>query len=72
MELNNINLMAPILVSVWKVWANLSKAEVKACKDKALIVSSFLSEELAIANAFPLAHYDHHKCTTTFVMIHTK
>ena len=64
--------MAPILVSVWKVWTNLSKAEVKACKDKVLTISNFLSKELAIANAFFLAHYDHHKCTTTFVMIHTK
>jgi hypothetical protein len=62
--LNNINLMAPIPASVWKVWANLSEAEIRACEDKALTVSSSLSEGQAIPNAFPLALYDHYKCTT--------
>jgi hypothetical protein len=34
--LNNINLLAPIPNSVWKVWANLSEGEIKACEDRAL------------------------------------
>lgn len=70
--LNNINLMAPIPVSVWRVWANLTDAEIKACEDKALTVSSSLSEGQPIPNAFPLALYDHYKCTTTSVMVHAK
>jgi hypothetical protein len=70
--LNNINLMAPIPASVWKVWANLSEVEIRACEDKAFTVSSSLSEGQAIPNAFPLVLYDHYKCTTTSVMVHAK
>jgi hypothetical protein len=38
--LNNINLLAPIPTAVWKVWANLSEADIKSCEDKALHSSS--------------------------------
>jgi hypothetical protein len=64
--------MAPIPVSVWKVWGNLTEAEIKACEDKVLSMSNPTSEGQPIANAFPLALYDHYKCTTTFVMVHVK
>jgi hypothetical protein len=47
------------------MWANLFDKEIKACKDKAFNTSSHLVEGHAIANAFPLALYNHHKCTTT-------
>ena len=67
--LNNINLLAPILVSVWKVWANLYDGVVKACEDKALNAKIQLVEGQAIANAFPLALYEHHKCTISVVLI---
>jgi hypothetical protein len=70
--LNNINLLAPIPSSVWKIWANLSELEVKACKEKALSTSSLLVEAHSIANAFPLALFDNHKCTTTAIMLHAK
>jgi hypothetical protein len=70
--LNNINLLAPIPSSIWKIWANLSKSEVKACKEKALSTSSLLVEAHPIANAFPLALFDNHKCSTTAIMLHVK
>jgi hypothetical protein len=38
--LNNINLLAPIPTSVWKVWANMSEGEIKACEDRALSSAS--------------------------------
>ena len=34
--LNNINLLAPIPPTMWKVWGNLSDVEMKACEDKAV------------------------------------
>jgi hypothetical protein len=70
--LNNINLLAPIPISVWKVWANLSDGVVKACEDKALNAKTQTVEGQAIANAFPLALYEHHKCTTSAVSVYAK
>jgi hypothetical protein len=70
--LSNINLLAPIPISVWKIWANLSESEVKSCEDKALSSASQSVEAHTIANAFPLALYEHHKCTTTSILLHAK
>ena len=70
--LNNINLLAPIPISVWKIWGNLSDTEVKACEDKTLNAHSQDAESHAITNAFPLVLYDHHKCPTNTVKVFTK
>jgi hypothetical protein len=70
--LSNINLLAPVPTSIWKVWANLSEQEVKACEDKALNTASQVNDAHPIANAFPLALFDHHKCTTTSIWLHAK
>jgi hypothetical protein len=70
--LQNINLLAPIPVSVWKIWANLTEVEIKNCEDKALSMNSSLPEGTTIANGFPLALYEHHKCNTTSVKVHAK
>ena len=70
--LNNINLLAPIPTSVWKVWANLSDANIKTCEDRALTSATQAAEGLAVANAFPLALFDHHKCTTMSIKLHAK
>lgn len=66
--LNNINLIPPIAKLVWKMWANLSKAKIKAYENKVLTVSSSLLEGEAIANAFLLVLSDHHKCTTRILL----
>ena len=68
----NINLLAPIPVSVWKIWSNLSDSNVKHWESKALSTASQSAESHAIANAFPLAMYEHHKCTTTSILLHAK
>jgi hypothetical protein len=70
--LNNINLLTPNPTSVWKIWRNLSETEVKACEDRALNSPSQVAEAHPIANAFPLALFDHHKCTTTSISLHAK
>jgi hypothetical protein len=70
--LNNINLLAPIPLAVWKVWGNLSEGDMKSCEEKAVNNSSPLIQGHAIANAFPLALFDHNKCTTSSVLVHAK
>jgi hypothetical protein len=70
--LNNINLLAPIPLAVWKVWGNLSEGDMKSCEKKAVNSSSPLIQGHAIANAFPLALFDHNKCTTSSVLVHAK
>ena len=68
----NINLLAPITTSMWKTWANLSDAEIKAAEDRMLSCANILKEPAVLANAFPLALFDNHKCTTTKILIHAK
>jgi hypothetical protein len=70
--LNNINLLALIPISVWKIWANLSDYEVKACEDKAFNAKSQTVEGQAIVNAFPLALYEYPKCTKSSILVHAK
>ena len=70
--LNNINLLAPIPVSVWRIWSNLSEVEIKSCEGKALSHPSQAAESHTVASAFPLALYEHHKCTTASVLLHAK
>jgi hypothetical protein len=69
---SNINLLAPISIPMWKLWASLSDVEVKASKDKALNRLDLLKDPIMIPNAFPLAMFDHHKCTTTKVQVLAK
>jgi hypothetical protein len=70
--LQNINLLAPIPAFAWRIWANLTENEVKSCEDKARTMNSSLPKGIAIANAFPLALYEHHKCSTTSMKVHAK
>jgi hypothetical protein len=69
---SNINLLAPISIPMWKLWASLSDVEVKASEDKALNRLDLLKDPIMIPNAFPLAMFDHHKCTTTKVQVLAK
>ena len=67
--LQNANLLAPISILMWKFWGNLSDAEVKKCEEQALSCTGLLKIPVVIPNAFPLAMYDHHKCTSTTVQV---
>lgn len=44
----------------------------KACEEKAVNSCGPASQGHTIANAFPLALYDHNKCTTSTVLVHAK
>ena len=70
--LKNINLLAPITTSMWKAWENLSDAEIKVAEDRTLSCANILKEPAVLANAFPLALFDNHKCTTTKILLHAK
>jgi hypothetical protein len=52
--------------------ASLFDAEIKACEDEALSRKDLLKEPIMIRNAFLLAMFDHHKCTTTKVQVLVK
>ena len=70
--LKNINLLAPISIPMWKIWADISDKEATACEEKALSCVGLFKEPQELVNAFPIAIYDHHKCTTTTIKVHVK
>jgi hypothetical protein len=70
--LSNINLLAPITVAMWKMWVNLSDSEVKVAEERALHRWNLMKEPFMIPHAFPLAMFDHHKCTSTQVLVLVK
>ena len=71
--LKNINLLAPICLSMWKIWADISDSEATACEERALnCMGNMLKEPQVMANAFLIAIYDHHKCTSHVIKIHAK
>jgi hypothetical protein len=58
---------------MWKFWTFLSDDEVKECEERALSCHNMTKKDgILIPNAFPLAMFDHHKCTTTAIMLHAK
>ena len=69
---NNINLLAPITTPMWKMWTNIDDREVQVCEDRALNRLYMQKEAVLIPNAFPLAMFDHYKCTTTKVQVLVK
>lgn len=71
--LRNINLLAPISTQMYKAYANLTDVEVTACEKRALTcMGTFGTKPQELVNAFPIALYDHHKCTSLRVNVHAK
>lgn len=71
--LRNINLIAPISTPMYKIFANLTDGEVTACEKRALTcMGTFGTKPQELINAFPIALYDHHKCTSMRVNVHAK
>lgn len=68
----NINSLAPILTSTWRIWAGLSKKEIDECKEAALQSKMLISNGQNIINAFALYGFDHGKCSVTNVKLHIK
>ena len=70
--IGNTNLMAPISVQMWKTWAGLSDAEIEQCKQQALNNIGVLRAPVDLLPAFSLNMFEHSKCTTNEVKLHTK
>ena len=68
----NMNSLAPLLPSTWRIWAGLSKSEMDECKEAALHGKKLITNGQNMANAFALYGYDHGKCPVTAVKLHIK
>ena len=68
----NTNFLSPISIPMWKAWAGLSDNEVESYKKQAINNIGVLRAPMDLLHAFPLAMYDHSKCTTLEVKLHTK
>jgi hypothetical protein len=70
--IGNTNLLAPISIPMWRIWAGLSDAEIEQCRQQALNNIGVLRAPVDLLPAFPLNMFEHSKCTTTEVKLHTK
>ena len=70
--IGNTNLIAPISIPMWKAWAGFTDQEVENCKRQAFNNIGVLRAPMELMHAFPLNMYDHSKCTTLEVRLHTK
>ena len=68
----NTNLIAPISIPMWKAWTGMTKNEIESCKKQAMSNVGVLRAPIDLMHAFPLTMYDHSKCTTLEVKLHTK
>ena len=57
---------------MWHTWANLSQAKIEILKTNTIYNTSHLLEAQKIPNDFPLSMFNHQKCSTPLVKIHTK
>lgn len=70
--LPNINLLAPISIPMWRMWANVQPEEMEALKMHAVYNTGHLREGQTIPGAFPLSMFDHHKCGVGKIKVHSK
>ena len=70
--IGNTNLLAPISILMWKTWAGFSDSEMEHCKKQALNNVGVLRAPVDLLPAFSLNMFEHSKCTTTEVKLHTK
>ena len=68
----NVNSLAPILISTWRIWAGMSQAEIEECRNCALNNKQLIANGQNLANCFSLYSYDHAKCPVTTVKLHIK
>ena len=70
--IGNTNLLAPISIPMWQAWTGFTDQEVDCCKKQALNNIGVLRAPMDLTHAFPLTMFDHAKCTTLDVKLHTK
>jgi hypothetical protein len=71
-NLPNINLLAPISTHMWRIWATLSMDEIECLKSNVIHNTGILKDTHHIPSSFSLALFDHKKCASTELKIHTK
>lgn len=69
---DNTNLMAPITVSMRNTWAGLTDTNIENSKKQTLNNVDVLRAPIDLLPAFSLNMFEHFKCTTTRVKLHTK
>ena len=70
--IGNTNLLAPISIPMWQAWTGFTDQEVDCCKKQALNNIGVLRAPIDFTHVFPLTMFDHAKCTTLEVKLHTK
>ena len=70
--IGNTNLLAPISIPMWQAWTGFTDQEVDSYKKQALNNIGVLRTPMDLTHAFPLTMFDHAKCTTLEVKLHTK
>ena len=70
--IGNTNLLAPISIPMWKALAGFLDQEVENCKKQAFNNIGVLRAPMDLMHAFQLSMFDHSKCTTLEVKLHTK
>ena len=71
-KLGNLNLVAPIARSTWRIWIDLKPAEINESRKQALWGKNFISSGTAFAHAFPISAFDYRKCDVPQVKLHVK
>jgi hypothetical protein len=68
----NTNLMAPITIQMWWTWAGLTDVDIENFKKQVLNNVGVLRASIDLLPAFSLNMFEHSKCTTIEVKLHTK
>ena len=68
----NTNLLAPITIPMWRTWAGLTDLDIENFKKQTLNNVGVLRAPMDLLPAFSLNMFEHSKCTTTEVKLHTK
>jgi hypothetical protein len=65
----NLNLLAPISTSVWRIWTGLSEDDMRTCSESAEQNRSAFRGKHKLLHPFSLSLFDHRKCQTEEVSI---
>lgn len=70
--IGNLNVLAPIPISVWRVWANLKPEEIETCEKAAQHNNTFINGAHKLLHSFSLSLFRFGKCSTPEVQVLVK
>ena len=70
--IGNINLLAPILPSTWRIWADLRQTEIDESWKHTICGTQFIKNRTLLLHGFPLYQHDHTKCDIQTFKLHIK